>query len=168
MTIEKVFCARSKWSLVVSHGLMGTAMLATGLATEFWAVAATQMLWGLSWTFASGAEVAWVTDELARPEAMPAVLVRSGRAQPSGAATGVVGLGLLATLTERRATMLLAGVAMLLLGLYACCGSARSASCRPPRAAGRRWGHLPGPPGPGGGRFCAAASRWCGAAGRCC
>ncbi len=107
-----------KWSLVVSHALMGTAMLATGLVTDFWAVAATQMLWGLSWTFASGAEVAWVTDELARPAAVPAVLVRSGRAQLSGAAAGVVGLGVLASLTERRTAMLLAGVAMLLLGLY--------------------------------------------------
>src|SRR5437763_1520359 len=48
-----------KWSLVVSHVLMGTAMLATGLVTNFGALVATQMLWGLSWTFSSGADVAW-------------------------------------------------------------------------------------------------------------
>jgi MFS family permease len=125
-----------KWSLVVSHGLMGTAMLATGLATDFLAVAATQMLWGLSWTFASGAEVAWVTDELARPEAVPGVLVRSGRAQLSGAAAGVVGLGLLATLTERRTVMVVAGVAMLLLGLYVV---VRFPEERFVPAPGRRW-----------------------------
>lgn len=75
-----------KWSLVVSHVLMGTAMMATGLVTEFWAVVGTQMLWGLSWTFASGADVAWVTDELDRPEKISGVLVRSGRAQLTGAA----------------------------------------------------------------------------------
>jgi MFS family permease len=56
-----------KWSLVVSHALMGTAMIATGLVTGFGPLVATQMLWGLSWTFASGADVAWITDELDEP-----------------------------------------------------------------------------------------------------
>ncbi|MFD5034687.1 MFS transporter [Streptomyces sp. NPDC058405] len=107
-----------KWSLVVSHGLMGTAMMATALVTDFWAVVATQMLWGLSWTFASGADVAWVTDELAQSENISAVLVRSGRAQLTGAAVGMVGFGVLASLTERGTAMVLAGAAMLLLGLY--------------------------------------------------
>src|SRR5438105_12833115 len=56
-----------KGSVVVSHVLMGTAMLTTGLVTSFPALVATQMLWGLSWTFTSGADVAWLTDELDRP-----------------------------------------------------------------------------------------------------
>ncbi|MFE2636277.1 MFS transporter [Streptomyces scopuliridis] len=107
-----------KWSLVVSHVLMGTAMMATGLVTEFWAVVGTQMLWGLSWTFASGADVAWVTDELARPEKISAVLVRSGRAQLTGAAAGLIGFGVLASFLDRGTAMVLAGAAMLLLGLY--------------------------------------------------
>jgi hypothetical protein len=107
-----------KWSLVVSHALMGTAMTATGLVTGFLAIAATQMLWGLSWTFASGADVAWVTDELAQPERIPGVLVRYGRAQLSGAAAGIVGLGVLASLTGRGLAMVLAGVVMLALGGY--------------------------------------------------
>ena len=35
-----------KWSLVVSHVLMGTAMIVTGLVTDFGPLVATQMLWG--------------------------------------------------------------------------------------------------------------------------
>lgn len=105
-----------KWSLVVSHLLMGTAMLATCLVTPFPAVVATQMLWGLSWTFASGADIAWITDELADPDAAAVVLVRAARAQLTGSATGMVGLGLLAWATRRDTAMVLAGVAMLLLG----------------------------------------------------
>jgi hypothetical protein len=35
-----------KWSIVVSHVVMGTAMLATGLVTSFLALVLTQMLWG--------------------------------------------------------------------------------------------------------------------------
>lgn len=47
-----------KWSLVISQVLMGTAMLATGLFASFPALLATQVLWGISWTFASGSDVA--------------------------------------------------------------------------------------------------------------
>jgi MFS family permease len=49
------------WSLVASQVLMGSAMLATGLVTGFAPLVATQLLWGLSWTLASGADVAWIT-----------------------------------------------------------------------------------------------------------
>jgi MFS family permease len=107
-----------KWSLVVSHVLMGTAMIATGLVTDFGPLVATQMLWGLSWTFASGADVAWITDELDEPARISVVLMRWGRAQLTGAAAGIVGLGALASLLQRSTAMVLAGAAMLLLGLY--------------------------------------------------
>jgi MFS family permease len=107
-----------KWSLVVSHALMGTAMIATGLVTDFGALVATQMLWGLAWTFASGADVAWITDELDEPARIAVVLVRSGRARLTGAAAGLVGIGALGTAIDRATAMKLAGAAMLLLGLY--------------------------------------------------
>ncbi len=107
-----------KWSLVLSHALMGTAMIATGLVTDFGSLLATQMLWGLSWTFASGADVAWITDELDEPARISVVLVRAGRAELTGAAAGLVGLGALGTLLERSTAIVLAGAAMLLIGLY--------------------------------------------------
>ena len=125
-----------KWSLVVSHVLMGAAMTATGLVTEFGPLVATQMLWGLSWTFASGAEVAWITDELDEPARISVVLMRSGRAQLTGAAAGIVGVGGLAALTERSTTMVLAGAAMTLLGLYV---AVRFPERRFVRSSTRRW-----------------------------
>ncbi|WP_158307261.1 MFS transporter [Kribbella flavida] len=107
-----------KWSLVVSQLLMGTAMLVTGLVTAFPLLLATQVLWGVSWSFASGADVAWITDELEQPERISAVLARAARAQLTGAATGLVGLGALAWATQRDIAIVTAGAAMLLLGLY--------------------------------------------------
>ena len=107
-----------KWSLVASHALMGSAMVATGLVTDFGALVATQMLWGLSWTLASGADVAWITDELDDPARISNVLVRSGRAELTGSAVGIVGVGALGSLTARSTAIVLAGTAMLLLGLY--------------------------------------------------
>lgn len=107
-----------KWSLVVSQVLMGTAMLTTGLVTSFTLLLATQVLWGLAWTFASGSDIAWITDELNAPDRITAVLSRTARAQLSGAATGLVVLGALAWATRREVAIVGAGVAMLLLSLY--------------------------------------------------
>jgi MFS family permease len=107
-----------KWSLVLSQLLMGTAMLATGLVTSFPLLLATQVLWGLSWTFASGSDIAWVTDELDRPDLITLVLSRAARAERLGAAVGLVGLGALAWATHRSTALVLAGVAMALLSVY--------------------------------------------------
>jgi len=125
-----------KWSLVVSHVLMGTAMITTGLVTDFGPLVATQMLWGLSWTFASGADVAWITDELDEPGRISVVLMRSGRAQLTGAAAGLLGVGALGSLLPRSTAMVLAGAAMLLLGLYV---MARFREERFVPASARRW-----------------------------
>jgi MFS family permease len=107
-----------RWSLVVSHVLMGAAMLTTGLVTGFLPLLATQMLWGLSWTFASGADVAWISDELDDPVRVPTVLIRAEQAQLTGTVAGLAGLGGLAWLAGRGTAMVLAGAAMVLLGLY--------------------------------------------------
>jgi MFS family permease len=144
-----------KWSLVASQVLMGAAMLATGLVTGFGPVVATQMLWGLSWTLASGADVAWVTDELDEPARISVVLLQSGRAQLTGAAAGMMGVGALAWLTHRGTAMVLAGAAMLLLALYVVVGSPSGASCPPPPGGGRQ----PGRPWCAGRRWCVAAAR---------
>ena len=63
-----------KWSLVIAHLLVGGSMVATGLVTAFPVLVATQMVWGLGWTFASGADVAWLTDELRDPDRAARVL----------------------------------------------------------------------------------------------
>ncbi|MEV0802747.1 MFS transporter [Kribbella sp. NPDC050281] len=107
-----------KWSLVISQVLMGTAMLTTGLVDSFPALLATQVLWGISWTFASGSDVAWITDELDQPDRITAVLAHAARAQLTGAATGLILLGLLAWATRRDLTIVVAGAAMLSLALY--------------------------------------------------
>ncbi len=107
-----------KWSLVISQLLMGTAMIATGLVTSFPFLIATQMLWGISWTFASGADVALVTDELNEPHRIAKVLTQGARAQLFGSALGIAALGTLAWITSLKTAMIFSGGAMVLLGLY--------------------------------------------------
>jgi MFS transporter, DHA3 family, tetracycline resistance protein len=107
-----------KWSLVISHTLMGGSMVATGLVTSFPALILTQMAWGIAWTFASGADVAWITDELDSPSSIGRVLTAQARWAQIGAASGMIVLGILAWLTDRSTAMIVAGVATILLGPY--------------------------------------------------
>ncbi len=107
-----------KWSIVLAHLLMGIAMLATGLVTSFQALLMTQMLWGLSWTLSSGADVAWLTDELKNPEHSPLIIGAAARWGQIGAAAGLIGVGLVAWATTLSTAMIIAGSAMLALGIY--------------------------------------------------
>jgi MFS family permease len=103
-------------SMVVAAAGAGVAMITVGLAPNVAVVLAGMGLWGLAWTFRSGAEDAWVADEVG-----PAAL---GRAFQVGAQVGrVAGLvGIAASvglsLLDRRLPLLAAGVAALVLALW--------------------------------------------------
>lgn len=107
-----------KWSLVVAHLVMGSGMVMLGLVTEFPLILATQVLWGLGWTFSSGADVAWVTDELDEPDRISAVLIAGARWEQVGAAGGLVAFGALAWATELGTAVVVAGASMVVLGLF--------------------------------------------------
>jgi MFS family permease len=105
-----------KRSIVVSHVLMGVGMAGTGLFTDFGPLVATQMLWGLGWTFASGADVAWLTDEVGHSAPIDSILARAAGRQLLGAAAGIVGFGLLGWATTLATAIVVAGLAMIALG----------------------------------------------------
>ncbi len=105
-------------SLMIAHVLVGLSMIATALSTSFGALLATQILWGIGWTFASGADVAWITDELDDGVRAPQVLAAQARWKQIGALAGLVGFGGLAWLGGRAGAMLVAGVVMVVLAAY--------------------------------------------------
>jgi MFS transporter, DHA3 family, tetracycline resistance protein len=53
-----------KWPLVIGHLFLAAGMVMTGLVTAFPLILVTQVLWGSGWAFLTGADVAWITDEL--------------------------------------------------------------------------------------------------------
>jgi DHA3 family tetracycline resistance protein-like MFS transporter len=53
-----------KLSVIVGFAVIGIALLTVGLVRSFPMLAIAQILWGLGFTFWSGAEVAWITDEV--------------------------------------------------------------------------------------------------------
>ncbi len=107
-----------KRSLVIAHLLMGTGIAITGLVTQFPILVATQMLWGLAWTFISGADVAWITDELDDPRRIDTVLAASARWQAVGSIAGLILFGGLAWTTSRGVAIVTSGLATIALGAY--------------------------------------------------
>ncbi len=102
-------------SLIIGYVGMGIAWAAVGLVSAPWLVIALWAAWGLSYTFTSGAEQAWITDEVGA-EHVGLVFLR-------GARWGQVGsvLGLLAQVAvgvvSLRAGVILGGVFTIACGL---------------------------------------------------
>ena len=103
-------------SLVVAHVITGVGMVVLGLVTSFPALAWSQALCGLGWAFASGADVAWITDELDDPGATSRVLAVRARWELIGAAAGLIGFGCVGWATDLRTGIVASGLMMLALG----------------------------------------------------
>lgn len=104
-------------ALVVAHAVTGAGMAMAGLVTSFPLLAASQCVWGLGWACASGADVAWVTDELDRPDVVDRVLVAQARWSLLGEPVGMVAFAALAWATTLSTAVVASGVAMAALGL---------------------------------------------------
>ena len=107
-----------KWPLVIGHGFMAAGMIATGLVTAFPLIVVTQVLWGLGWAFSGGADVAWLTDEVDRPDRIARVLTVRARRDLLGGATGMIAFGLLGWTAGLATAIVVSGAAMALLGLF--------------------------------------------------
>jgi MFS family permease len=107
-----------KWPIVIGHGFLGAGMVMTGVVTAFPLILLTQVLWGLGWAFSTGADVAWVTDELNRPDRIARVLTVRARWDLVGQATGMVAFGVLGWAAGLATAIVVSGLAMALLGLF--------------------------------------------------
>jgi len=84
-------------SVIIGMAITGCALLLFGSVPEFWALVVASVLWGLGWTFVSGAYEAWITDEVGE-EAATALYVRGAQAFWIGALVAIpiaIGLGVL-------------------------------------------------------------------------
>lgn len=124
-------------AMVVAHVVMGTGMALAGAVTGFLWLVVSQCLWGLGWAISSGADVAWITDELDRSDLIDRVLTAQGRVELLGTPVGVVGIGALAWAMTLSTAIVAAGVAMIVLGLLVVAPWPESR--RPHHSDGRRW-----------------------------
>ena len=124
-------------SLVIGHVVMGAGMAMAGLVTAFPLLVVSQCLWGLGWAFSSGADVAWLTDELDRPDLIDRVLVARARWDLFGSQIGIVVCAAVAWASSLSTAIVAAGVAMMVLGVVTVARWPESGFV--PAAAGRRW-----------------------------
>ncbi|MBA3336071.1 MAG: MFS transporter [Chloroflexia bacterium] len=100
-------------SILIGFALLGGGYILEGAIPEFWAALSSQLLWGLGYTFTSGAVQAWITDEIG-DEAVGPVFLRGGQMWLIGGLAGTllsVSLGLI----HIQMPMILAGLGMLAL-----------------------------------------------------
>lgn len=104
-------------SIIASFVLMGPILALAGVVESFWLIALTQIGWGLAWTLHSGADVAWLTDELRNPERVDRLLTSRAKVQLAANALGVpIALALVAT-TTRTTAIVVAGASISAWGL---------------------------------------------------
>lgn len=107
-----------KWPIVIGHGFLGAGMALSGLVTAFPLMVFTQVLWGLGWSCSSGADVAWVSDEMNRPHDIARILTARARWDLLGQATGMLVFGVLGWAVGLATAIVISGIAMSLLGAY--------------------------------------------------
>jgi len=102
-------------SVTIGFALIGAGLLLQGLIPAFLAVLAAQVLWGMGYTFTSGADRAWITDEIGEDQ-VAKVFVRAQQINLAGKIAGTVLAGLLG-LVSLSLPMKLAGIGVILLAL---------------------------------------------------
>jgi MFS transporter, DHA3 family, tetracycline resistance protein len=102
-------------SLVIGYLGMGVAWLAVGLVSAPWLIIALWGAWGLAYTFTSGAEEAWIADEVGADKIAP-IFLRAARWGQAGAVVGLL-LQVAVGTQSLRAGVILGGVVTILCGI---------------------------------------------------
>ena len=102
-------------SLIVGYLGMGAAWFAVAFVSTPWLVIALWALWGLSYTFTSGAEEAWVADEIGADRTTH-VFLRAARVGQAGAVVGLI-LQVAVGTISLRAGIALGGALTIVCGL---------------------------------------------------
>jgi DHA3 family tetracycline resistance protein-like MFS transporter len=123
-------------SIVIGLLGSGAAFVLLGVSTSFAMAALSQVLWGIFATFQSGADVAWLTDELGEESARPYYL-RSEQFGHVGALVGIVISVVLGSI-DYRLPIVLAGIGSVLLGAALAIVMPEERFTKRARAAGER------------------------------
>ena len=104
-----------KLSLVIGFLGMGAAWTAVGVVSEAWLIIVLWALWGIAYTFTSGAYQAWITDEIGI-ERVPVVFLRGARIAYAGAFVGLA-LSVLIGTQSLQAAVVAGGAVSIACGL---------------------------------------------------
>ncbi len=120
-------------SLVVAAIVSGLAMIITGAVQTAAVVIAAAALWGIGWTFRSGAEDAWLADELGQ-ERLGSAYQRSAQLARAAGLMGIAAAVVLAVV-DLRLPFLAAGLVTLGLAVFLGLAMPEHGFVRPSRSA---------------------------------
>jgi DHA3 family tetracycline resistance protein-like MFS transporter len=127
-------------SVIIGYALMGIGFLVEGSFPVFGLVALAQVLWGLGYTFTSGATQAWIADEIGEGRASEAFLRGSQAAQVGG----LLAIPISVALGNRvvQLPILTGGVLMIALALFLVVAMREEAFEPAPRGMRTHWGMM--------------------------
>jgi len=102
-------------SVIVGVVMIGLGFILEGSIPLFWTILLAQVIWGVGYTFTSGATQAWITDEIGEAAAGQAFL-RSSQLGKIGGLAGI-GAGMLVGSLAVNLPVISGGVLVVLLGL---------------------------------------------------
>jgi DHA3 family tetracycline resistance protein-like MFS transporter len=103
-------------SIIVGFFIMGAGFLIEGLFPAFVAVILSQIVWGIGYTFTSGATSAWIADERGT-DGLTRVYLRSGQVGQVGGLAGIL-LGTLLGMLAINLPIILGGLGLMSIGLF--------------------------------------------------
>jgi DHA3 family tetracycline resistance protein-like MFS transporter len=105
-----------RWAVSVGIALAGAGFIIEGSIPQFASILVAQVVWGIGATLSSGAEDAWITDEIGQERAGPLFL----RASQVGSATSLIGIGVGVGLASIRLNLpiVIGGALLVALGVY--------------------------------------------------
>jgi DHA3 family tetracycline resistance protein-like MFS transporter len=106
-----------RWSVIIGHAGIGVGLLIEATMASFAGVLVGQAVWGLAYTFTSGATVAWVAGELGDPDraVLRTLFLRASRLGSAGALVAVPLSFVLGINVSLRAPIIVGGVLSLVL-----------------------------------------------------
>ncbi|MGC4106834.1 MAG: MFS transporter [Thermomicrobiales bacterium] len=102
-------------SILIGIAIIGAGFIVEGAIPAFVAIAIAQVIWGIGYTFTSGAVEAWITDEIGEERVGPVFLRGSQVALIGGIAGTVLGTGL--GLIALQLPIVLGGIGMIVLAI---------------------------------------------------
>ncbi len=110
-------------SLVIGQLVMGVSFIWAIVSTNYWVILPAQALFGIGWTFRSGADTAWVTDELkglgqGDDDDIERLLIRKHQFGIRVAMVSLFVVMVVGTLTSVRVAIVGTGIASILLAVW--------------------------------------------------
>ena len=105
-----------RWAVSVGCVLVGAGFILEGSVPQFASILVAQVVWGIGATLSSGAEDAWITDEVGEERAGPLLL----RASQVGEASSLIGICVGVGLASIRLNLpiVVGGALLVMLGAY--------------------------------------------------